>query len=253
MRKQDISGKIPPRVDVIGVPVSAVTMASALNFVAEHFERLRGEYICAANAHTTVMARENPGYCRVQRDAVLALPDGKPLSVVGSRKTDCPMEKITGTHFMQQVFRDPRFAGMGHFFYGTDRETLDKTVAAISAAYPGLVFCGSEPSVFRELDDPEAETLARRINETGADFVWVAIGAPRQEMLMHRLRGRVNGLMTGVGGAFKILAGIVPDAPRWMQDTGLEWLYRLSREPRRLLKRYLVTNTKFLFYLLCGK
>jgi len=119
--------------------------------------------------------------------------------------------------------------------------------------YPQMVICGYEPSVFRELRDDEVDALAERINAAKADFIWVALGAPRQEMLMHRLRGKVCGVMCGVGGAFNILAGIVSDAPVWMQNMGLEWFYRLIKEPKRLFRRYLVTNTKFLYYLITGK
>lgn len=253
MTKQSTSHNAIPRVDVIGVPISAVTMESALTYIAREFEALRGSYICAANVHTTVMARENPDYYQVQAQSALALPDGKPLSVVGRRKTELPMEKVTGTHFLQHIFTDPRFAGKRHFFYGTDPRTLEKMMANIAVDYPELLVCGFEPSVFRPLSDQEVEALARRISLTEADFIWVAIGAPRQEFLMHRLRGKVTGLMTGVGGAFKILAGDIDDAPLWMQNAGLEWFYRLCREPGRLLKRYLVTNTKFIFYLLSDR
>ena len=250
MTEQSTSANYIPRVDVIGVPISAVTMESALEYIKVNFELLRGSYICASNVHTTVMARENPEYRVVQSDSALSLPDGKPLSVVGKRKTDVPMEKVTGTHFMQNTFTDPRFAGKRHFFYGTKEETLKQMIEKVSVDYPELNICGWEPSVFRDLSDQETEELAQRINESKADFIWVAIGAPRQEYLMHRLKGKVNGLMTGVGGAFNILAGIVSDAPQWIQNAGLEWFYRLIQEPGRLLKRYLVTNTKFIVYLL---
>lgn len=250
MTKQGTFSEAPKKVNVIGVPVSAVTMASALTFVAEAFEMLRGAYICAANVHTTVIARENPDYRKVQVESILSLPDGKPLSVVGRKRIDTPMEKVTGTHFMQSIFTDRRFEKKRHFFYGTTQETLERMISRISLNYPELNICGWEPSVFRELTDEEVEELACRINATGADFIWVAIGAPRQEILMHRLQGKVNGLMTGVGGAFNILAGIVSDAPQWMQNAGLEWLYRLMKEPKRLFWRYFETNTKFIFYLL---
>lgn len=253
MIKQSTSGNGIPRVDVIGVPISAVTMESALSYVAAEFETLRGGYICASNVHTTVMAHETPLYRTVQAGSVLSLPDGKPLSVVGRKKTDLAMEKVTGTHFMQNTFLDARFAGKRHFFYGTDRDTLDRMIAKVSSDYPELKICGYEPSVFRELEEEEVEQLALRINKAEADFIWVALGAPRQEYLMYRLQGKVKGLMTGVGGAFKILAGIVNDAPQWMQDIGLEWFYRLLKEPRRLLGRYVVTNSKFIFYLLSEK
>lgn len=103
------------------------------------------------------------------------------------------------------------------------------------------------------MSDAEVEELSERINLLKADFIWVALDAPRQELLMNRMKGSVNGIMTGVGGAFNILAGIVKDAPQWMQDLGLEWLYRLMKEPKRLFKRYLITNVKFIYYLLTGK
>ena len=252
MTKQSILNEIP-RVDVIGIPISAVTMESALAYVAENLEVLRGSYICASNVHTTVMAREDSLYHRVQSESVLSLPDGKPLSVVGRRKTILPMEKVTGTHFMQKIFADPRFAGKKHFFYGTAEQTLMLMMERIREDYPELNVCGYEPSVFRPLEEEEEEALVKRINDSDADFIWVALGAPRQELLMHRLKGRVCGLMTGVGGAFNILAGLVDDAPQWMQDAGLEWFYRLYREPGRLFRRYLVTNSKFIYYLLRGK
>lgn len=253
MIRQSISAEIPKKVSVIGVPVSAVTMETALTFVSDNLEQIRGDYICASNVHTTVMARENEEYFRVQSESVMALPDGKPLSVVGRKKTAQSMEKVTGIHFMQNIFTDPRFAGRKHYFYGTGKDNLDKMIAKVRQDYPNLEICGFEPSVFRELSDEEVEELAERINKAQADFIWVAIGAPRQELLMYRLREKVGGVMTGVGGAFNILAGVVNDAPAWMQNAGLEWLYRLCREPRRLFKRYFITNTKFIFYLLVRK
>jgi len=250
MTKPSISNEAPPKVSVIGVPISAVTMESALQFVSRDLEDLRGSYICASNVHTTVMARENEKYWRAQSESVMSLPDGKPLSVVGRKNAPCAMEKVTGTHFMQNIFTDPRFAGKQHYFYGIAKEDLENMIVKVRQDYPELNICGYEPSIFRELSDTEVEELAQRINKAQADFIWVAIGAPRQELLMNRLKGKVNGIMTGVGGAFNILAGKVNDAPMWMQNAGLEWLYRLWKEPRRLFKRYFVTNTKFLIFLI---
>ena len=132
MTKQNLYENLPPRVDVIGVPISAVTMGAALSFVAENLEALRGEYVCASNVHTTVMARENAQYLAVQSESVMSLPDGKPLSVVGRKKAPCPMEKVTGTHFMQNIFTDPRFAGKKHYFYGTGSEDLERMIDTFS-------------------------------------------------------------------------------------------------------------------------
>lgn len=240
----------PERVSIIGVPISAVTMESALCFVDRQFEQLRGEYICASNVHTTVIAHENPVYWKAQSESIMSLPDGKPLSVIGRRRTSVTMEKVTGTHFMQNTFTDNRFSGKKHFFYGTTKENLDCMISKLKQDYPKLEICGYESSVFRPMSDSEITELADRINAAKADFIWIAIGAPRQELLMNQMRGMVTGIMTGVGGAFNILSGKVNDAPMWMQNAGLEWLYRLIKEPKRLLKRYLETNTKFIWYLL---
>jgi len=253
MKKQDISHKLPPRVDVIGVPISAVTRQTALAFVAEHLDALRGEYICACNVHTTVTARVSQDYLNVQRNSVMSFPDGKPLAVVGRKKAPCTMEKVRGIDFMKSCFTDVRFAGRKHYFYGASSETIEQMILQMQQDYPGLEICGWEASVFRELSDAEVDALAQRMNSAGSDFIWIAIGAPRQEKLMYRLRGKVSGVMVGVGGTFNILAGIVPDAPVWMQNAGLEWIFRMAREPKRLWKRYLVTNPMFVFYLLNQK
>ena len=121
-------------------------------------------------------------------------------------------------------------------------------IKKVKEDYPDLNICGYEPSIFRELDEKDLNELIERINKSKADFVWVGIGAPRQENLMYRLKGKTNSIMTGVGGAFNILAGLVNDAPKWMQKAGLEWFYRFIKEPRRLFKRYMVTNPKFIWY-----
>lgn len=242
----------PQRVNVIGVPISAVNMQESLDFLNMNLEQLRGEYICASNVHTTVMAREDSEYLKVQSESAMSLPDGKPLSVVGKRLGYSNMDKVTGTHFMQNIFSDNRFKGRKHYFYGTTFEVLEKMMCRVMKEYPEMQVCGYEASVFRELTDDEVVELAERINKNGADFIWIAIGAPRQEILMNRLKGKVKGIMTGVGGAFNILAGIVEDAPVWMQNVGLEWFYRFIKEPKRLFKRYLVTNSKFVVYLLGG-
>ena len=103
------------------------------------------------------------------------------------------------------------------------------------------------------MSEKEEQELANRINATEADFVWVALGAPRQELFCNRNKGKINGIMVGVGGAFSVLAGTIPEAPQWMQNISLEWLYRLIQEPKRLFKRYAVTNTKFIYYLITAK
>lgn len=239
------------RTPVIDVPITATNIGDALSFIGENLESIKGEYICVSNAHTTVMAHDDPDYYRVQTESLMSVPDGKPLSVIGGRAAPA-MSRVTGPDLMREVLSVSAERGYRHYLYGNTPENLDALVAALKRDYPSLNICGFEPSVFRAMSPDEEVELAERINLTEPDFVWVALGAPRQEEFCHRMRGRIDGLMIGVGGAFNILAGITPEAPLWMQGLSLEWLYRLIQEPRRLLKRYLVTNTKFMFYQLTG-
>lgn len=239
------------RTDVIGVPITATNMGECLAYIGENLDAMRGEYICVSNAHTCVTAHDDPAYWRAQAESAMSLPDGKPLSVVG-RKEFPSMARVTGPDLMREVFSASAERGWRHYFYGNEQKNLDALRTELERGYPGLGIAGMEPSVFRPLSEEEKEGLCARMDASGADFAWIALGAPRQEALMHELKGRTRALMVGVGGAFNVLAGVVPEAPRWMQDMGLEWLYRLFQEPGRLFKRYLVTNTKFIAYQLTG-
>lgn len=240
--------KIPKRVDIIGVPISVVNMNIMTNFIENNLHEIKGEYICASNAHTTVMAHEDKNYLKVQTDSIISMPDGKPLSIIGRKKGYKEMDKTTGTNFMENMFTNKKLKNCKHYFYGNSKENLEKMIENIKINYPELHICGYEPSIFRELSETEINELADRINKSEADFVWVGIGAPRQEILMNRMRKKTNSIMVGVGGAFNIFAGVVNNAPKFIQKIGMEWFYRLIKEPRRLFKRYLVTNSKFIWY-----
>ncbi len=252
MEKQNVS-QVPNKVNVIGVPISIVNLDIVLDYISDNLDDIKGNYICASNVHTTVMAHDDPDYLEVQSNSIISLPDGKPLADYGNKKGFKEMQKTTGTHFMQDTFTDERFEDKRHYFYGSTQENLQTMIEKLKEDYPKLNICGYEPSIFRELSEDDLNSLINNINNSKADFVWVGIGAPRQENLMFRLKGKVDALMTGVGGAFNILAGKVNDAPMWMQKAGLEWFYRLIKEPKRLFKRYLVTNTKYIWYCLRNK
>ena len=242
----------PPRVPVIGVPITAVDLEGCVRFVEENLDAIRGSYLCLSNAHTTVMAHDDPAYFEVQAGSLMSLPDGKPLSVIG-RRSEPSMGRVTGPDLLRALLERSPSHGWSHYFYGSTPENLGLLAAALGRDYPRVRVVGAEPSVFREISDEEVGKLAERVDASGADFLWVGIGAPRQEALCARLEGRTRCLMAGVGGAFNILAGVVPEAPGWMQRAGLEWLYRLVQEPSRLFERYAVTNTKFVYYAATGK
>ena len=236
------------RVKIIGVPISAVNMDSCVEAILNNLDNIRGRYICVSNVHTTVMAHDDPEYYKVQASSYMSVPDGKPLSVIGRKKYP-KMDRVTGPDLMRRLFEESKNRTIRHYFYGNSKENLECLMKELKRKYPWLVIAGYEPSVFRDMSPDEESELADRINGTNPDIVWVALGAPRQEKFCYRMDGRINGLMVGVGGAFNVLAGIVPEAPLWMQKLSLEWLFRLIQEPGRLFKRYAVTNTKFIWYL----
>lgn len=237
---------IPQRANIIGVPISAVNMNSCIDFIFNNWDAVHGNYICVSNVHTTVLAHDNPDYYKVQSSSLLSIPDGKPLSVVG-RKQYPEMDRVTGPDLMRKIFAISKTKDIRHYFYGTTQENLDALIEKIQKDYPWVNVVGSEPSVFRPMSEEEETKLADRINSTNPDFVWVALGAPRQEEFCYRNEGKIKGLMVGVGGAFNVISGVIDEAPRWMQNLGLEWFYRFMKEPRRLFKRYITTNSRFIW------
>lgn len=252
MIKQKLFKNCPPRADIIGVPISAVNMDSCVEFLFNNWDAAHGNYICVSNVHTSVLAHDNKEYYKAQSESMLSVPDGKPLSVIG-KKQYSEMDRVTGPDFMRRIFEESQNKDMKHFFYGSTQENVDTLIKKIKKDYPWVKIAGSEPSVFRDMSKKEEQELANRINATEADFIWVALGAPRQELFCNRNEGKINGIMVGVGGAFSVLAGTIPEAPQWMQNMSLEWLYRLIQEPKRLFKRYAITNTKFIYYLITRK
>lgn len=241
------------RVKIIGVDISVVNFDSAQKYLFDNFDLARGKYICAANVHTTVTAHEDTNYRRVQNSSFMTLPDGKPLSVVGKKRGKNSTGRVTGPDFLEEVLKSTENTEMKHYFYGTTQENLDSFISVVKQKYPNLKIVGVEPSVFRPLSTQEEDELLERINGSESDFVWVALGAPRQEIFCNKLSGRSNAVWVAVGGALNVISGVIPRAPQWMQDHGLEWFYRFMKEPKRLFKRYFVTNSKFLWYLFRDK
>lgn len=238
------------RVNIIGVNISAINMEESLKAVNDNFEKIKGKYICASNVHTTVMAYDNYKYREIQNNSYMSLPDGKPLSIYGRICGYTKMDRVTGPDFFENILKLSLTKGWNHYFYGNTKENLDLLIKHLKINYEGLNIVGYEPSLFRELTNKEKDELCFRINKSKADFVWVAIGAPKQECLCAELSNKTKSIWVGVGGAFNVVAGVIPRAPHWMQKMCLEWFYRLIKEPKRLFKRYFITNIKFLYYLI---
>ena len=157
------------------------------------------------------------------------------------------MKRTTGPDYMKEILQISKEEGYRHFFYGSTEETLKKLQRTLNRSYPNVQVAGMYSPPFRALSSEEDEKIVEMINESNADFVWIGLGAPKQERWMAEHQGRVKGFMIGVGAAFDYEAGNIERAPMWMQKANLEWLYRLLQEPKRLFKRYFYTNTKFIW------
>ena len=234
-----------PTCNIMGVHLAAINMPWLIEFTKKYIKDLSGEYICVSNVHTTVMSYDDKGYCAVQNGGIMAIPDGGPLSSVGRKRGFPDMERTTGPDYMKEILKISDKEGYRHYFYGSTEETLNKLRTILEERYPGVQVAGMYSPPFRPLTKEEDEAVIRMINESNADFVWIGLGAPKQERWMAEHKGKINGLMVGVGAAFDYEAGNIDRAPLWMQKANLEWLYRLLQEPKRLFKRYFYTNTKF--------
>ena len=240
---------LPEVCTILGVNVWVTDMEKTVKLVEEHVRQLSGQYVCVGNGHTTVTAFEEDEYRKIQNSAIGILPDGEPLSIVSRRRGHRQAQRVTGPDFMEQMFlKGQEGDGLRHFFYGGSQETLDALKKVLGEKYPALKIAGMYSPPYRALSKEEDRQAVEMINETEPDIVWVGLGAPKQERWMYEHQGSVHGLMFGVGAGFDYHAGKLKRAPMWMQKMSLEWLMRLLQDPRRLWKRYLVTNVKFLWY-----
>lgn len=236
-----------PTVNILGVDIAAIDMNWLLRFTEENIKKLSGDYICVSNVHTTVTAFEDGEYRSVQNGGIMAIPDGGPLCSEGRKRGAKNMSRTTGPSYMGEVLNVSTQHGWKHYFYGSTQETLDKLRIQLQKAYPGLSIAGMYSPPFRLMSKEEDDEIVKIINTVSPDFLWVGLGAPKQEKWMAAHQGRIKGLMVGVGAAFDYYAGNIKRAPEWMQKANLEWLYRLIQDPKRLLKRYTVTNSKYLW------
>ena len=245
MNNQDNQYNIP-KCCILGVNIAAINMKWLLDFIEKNIKKLSGEYICVSNVHTTVMSYEDESYKNIQNSAILALPDGGPLSSVGRKRGFKEMQRTTGPDFMEEILKISVEKGYKHYFYGSTDETLNQMKEVLAKKYPGLNIVGMYSPPFRALTPEEDAEIINKINDSNPDFVWVGLGAPKQEIWMYNHQDKIKGLMIGVGAAFDFHAGNIKRAPKWMQNCNLEWFYRLMQQPKKLFSRYFKTNFKFI-------
>ncbi len=230
---------------VNGVRIDPVTPTRLLEHIESFLACGRGHVVHFLAAHPTVEARRDAAYRFVLNEGDLNVPDGAPVALA-ARLQGAEGARLPGTDSLHIVARWGLGKDLRHYLYGATAETLRDMQANLERSYPGIQIAGHESPPFRAVTDEELDATTAAIRRSGADIVWVGLGAPKQDLMGARLRERdAAPVIMCVGAAFDFVAGVTRRAPAWMQRVGLEWLHRLVSEPRRLWRRYLVGNSRF--------
>lgn len=239
------------RVNVLGVGVDAVDERRAIDAIETAVRKGDGGYVCVTGVHGVMEAQRDPAFRHILNRSLLTTPDGMPTVWVGRATGFHDIERVYGPDLMLAVCRELVVVGRSHFFLGGANGVAQELGRCLSARFPGLRVAGTYTPPFRPLSTDEEEALVRLVRQSGADIIWVGLSTPKQERLMARVAERVApGVMIGVGAAFDFHTGRVRQAPRWIQRSGLEWLFRMLQEPRRLLPRYARNNLPFIVRIL---
>jgi N-acetylglucosaminyldiphosphoundecaprenol N-acetyl-beta-D-mannosaminyltransferase len=245
---QPVEKRVIPPVNILGVGVSVLNISKTLAYIQHQIDCRGSSYICCTNTHLICEAQSNPSLRRALNRAGLVTPDGMPLVWLSRLRGHPEVERVYGPDLLLAACERSLQTGWRHYFYGAEPGVAEMLANRLCERYPGLVVAGFSTPPFRVLSAEEDAAEVELINAAQPDILWVGLGAPKQELWMASHLGRITAsVMVGVGAAFDFHAGIKKQAPRWMQRSGLEWLFRLFSEPKRLAKRYLVNNPLFLW------
>jgi N-acetylglucosaminyldiphosphoundecaprenol N-acetyl-beta-D-mannosaminyltransferase len=234
------------RVNVLGVGISVLNLQTALDAIADAVRGRRKGYICVRDAHGVMLAQKDEAFRRILNEAFLCTPDGMPMVWMGRLRGHREMSRVYGPDLMLEVCAWSEKNACRHFFYGGTPGVAGELRDKLTARFPKLQIAGCYTPPFRPLNTEEEKELQEIVRATKPDILWVGLSTPKQEKFMAEFLPKLDvTLMIGVGAAFDFHAGRVRQAPRWMQRSGLEWLFRVACEPRRLGMRYLKNNPQF--------
>lgn len=237
----------PVKRRAVGVDLTVGTFQEHIAAFAELAQKRRSTYVCCVNAHMCVEAHWAADFAAIVNGAAFATADGMPLLRALNARHRLKQERVAGNDIMPALLAEAERQGLSVFLLGSTPEVLERIRARAGRELPRLRWAGMEAPPFKPFDAADAAATARQIEATGAHIVMVSLGCPKQERWMAAAHGHLNAVMLGLGGAFLLYAGVDTRAPKWMRDLSLEWLYRLALEPGRLWKRYLITNSWFLW------
>lgn len=235
------------RLDVLGVQVSAVDIPVAVAEIDRWIRQGYRSYVTLTGVHGIMESVRSEEICRVHNAAGLVLPDGMPLVWLLWQGGFKFADRVYGPDLMPALFNRSDETGYRHFLYGATPRTLELLKGNLKRKFPSAEIVGVHAPPFRQAGADEDEAVIEAINASGAHIIWVGLSTPKQELWMARHRHRLSApVLIGVGAAFDFHAGLVRQAPRWLQRSGLEWVFRIAVQPRRLAKRYLCNNPAFL-------
>ncbi|PKN88011.1 MAG: glycosyltransferase [Chloroflexi bacterium HGW-Chloroflexi-8] len=237
--------------NILGVGISIINMSQTLVIIEDWIENNNHQYVCVTPIHAIMNYQNNPNLLKIANQSGLTTPDGMPvvwlLKLAGYKN----VSRVYGPDLMLAVCENGCKKNYRHYMYGSTTNVLLKLTDHLQNRFPGLIISGSYSPPFRILTDEEDQEIINQINSVSPDIVWVGIGSPKQELWMAEHLNKINAkVMIGVGAAFDFHAGHIKQAPLWMQRSGLEWLFRLILEPKRLWKRYLIGYPKFVFLII---
>ena len=237
-------------VDILGVKIAATNLSLACHTLGYWIKEDKRTYVCIAPVSTVMDCQRNEEYRGIVNNAGMTTPDGMPLVWLGKLKGSRIIERTYGPDLLLAFCKFGLEKGVRHFFYGGSEQTCRSLMVNLQNRFPGVRIVGHYVPPMRAGRQIEQGMVLEQINKAQPDVLWIGLGSPKQDYWMFDHRQKLNvPVMVGVGAAFDFLAGTKPQAPSWMQRSGMEWFFRLCCEPRRLWKRYLIGNTQFIYYL----
>ena len=244
-----------PHVNILGVHVNALNMDLAMRETEALLDRGGKGYVCVTGVHGVMEAQTDPAFRSILNRSFLTTPDGMPTVWLGRLRGFKTMKRVYGPDYMLALCQRSVATGYRHFLYGGKEGVAEELKEALLARFPGLQIVGTYTPPFRPLNENEETALITHLEAAKPDVLWCGLSTPKQERFMDAYQNLPVKLMVGVGAAFDLLSGNLEEAPDWTKRAGLQWLYRLYKEPRRLWRRYLWNNPWFLWYTflqLCG-
>ncbi|XWW43806.1 WecB/TagA/CpsF family glycosyltransferase [Fibrella sp. USSR17] len=249
MEQYSIQSTALPRTRIVSLGISSATFSGVQEAIIEAAHRGESRTVCFPNAHMVVEAQQKPELAKAVNNSDWVLADGVPLLWAIKQLYGRKQERVAGMDMMPALLEQAVTEQIPVLFYGSTTERLEQAAAVCRQRFPGLQIAGLISPPFRPLTLEEEEAEVQQIIESGARLIFVALGCPKQELWMGRMRGRIPAVMLGIGGALPILTGEHKRAPAWIRSMGLEWVFRLALEPRRLFKRYATTNALYVWHL----